>query len=410
MRKPRCRAVSKPNVGVEPGTKPEEAKAKVVRFRAEFVQLRKELDGLGEQYPFLKKYAARFDPPAPRKPGEPAGARRAVNAMAEAPFVNAVYDAGMYVDGSDGDLTVMDYQPGKARDLKVFLRGNSGTTGEPAPRKFLSVLSKGGGFYDRGTSGRLEFAEQIFRDAAPLAARVMVNRVWAWHFGKPLVPTLSDFGTQGEKPSHPELLEDLSARFIANGWSLKWLHREMLLSSAYRQASNPRADGEKADPTNRLLWRMNARRLDIEAFRDSLIATTGELKMDGGGPSTDVDLPTNLRRTVFGRISRARTNPLLRLYDFPDPSQHSPARDLTVTPLQQLFVMNSAFLESQAGKLGLLVEDAEGQAKIRLLYRRIFSRDPSPKELDLGLSYLNGATMEQYAQALLSTNEFIFWP
>ena len=396
----------------EPGTKPEEAKEKVVRFKAEFSQLRKELDAMGERYPFVKKYAARFDPPPQRKQGEPPATRRGnLDRSSDAPFVNAVYDAGMYVDGSDGDLTVLDFQPGKARDLPVFLRGNSGTTGEAAPRRFLTVLSKGGSGYDQGASGRLDLANQMFRDAGPLAARVMVNRVWAWHFGKPLVPTLSDFGTQGEKPSHPKLLEDLAARFIENGWSLKWLHREMVLSAAYRQASNPRADGEKVDPTNRLLWRMNARRLDIEAFRDSLIATTGELKMDGGGPSTDVDLATNQRRTVYGRISRARTNPLLRLYDFPDPSQHSPARDLTVTPLQQLFVMNSSFLESQATKLAVKVEEMpDGREKIQALYRRIFSRDPSPKELDLGMSFLNGAGMQQYTQALLSTNEFIFWP
>ena len=153
---------------------------------------------------------------------------------------------------------------------------------------------------------------------------------------------------------------------------------------------------------------MNARRLDIEAFRDSLLAASGELKMDAGGPSAEVDLATNQRRTVYGRVSRSRTNALLRLYDFPDPSQHSPARDLTVTPLQQLFVMNSAFLESRAEKLA--ETPGEGREKIRSLYRRIFSRDPSPKELDLGLSYLEGASMRQYAQALLSTNEFIFWP
>src|SRR5439155_4109185 len=114
-------------------------------------------------------------------------------------------------------------------------------------------------------SGRRELAEKIFTDSAPLAARVIVNRVWAWHMGKPLVGTPSDFGVQGEKPTHPELLDDLSARFIHHGWSLKWLHRQILTSATYRQASNPREEGLKADAGNSLLWRMNPRRLDIEA-------------------------------------------------------------------------------------------------------------------------------------------------
>src|SRR5207245_8036512 len=137
-------------------------------------------------------------------------------------------------------------------------------------------------------SGRLELAQKIFSDAQALAARVIVNRVWSWHFGTGLVTTPSDFGTQGEKPTHPELLDDLAARFIVHGWSLKWLHREIMLSAAYTQASNPRPDGVQAVPANRLLWRMNPRRLDIEAYRDSILQSTGSLDPEIGGPSADL--------------------------------------------------------------------------------------------------------------------------
>src|SRR5262249_10576100 len=162
-----------------------------------------------------------------------------------------------------------EYKPGEPRDLPVFLHGNADTPGQPAPRRFLTVLSKtpDAGFH-KG-SGRLELAERIFSDAAPLAARGIVNRGWAWHFGRPLVWTPSDCGVQGEKPRHPELLHDLAARFIDHGWSLKWLHREIMLSATYRQASRSRDDAANADPTNKLLWRMNPRRLDVESFRDS---------------------------------------------------------------------------------------------------------------------------------------------
>src|SRR6185436_18143220 len=160
---------------------------------------------------------------------------------------------------------------------------------------------------------------------------VFVNRVWDWHFGKPLVGTTSDYGTQGGKPSHPELLDDLASRFIAHGWSLKWLHREIMSSAAYRQSARPRDDGERADPANRLLWRMNPRRLDIEAYRDSILQATGSLDIETGGPSYDLDAADNFRRTLYGKVSRARLNALLRLYDLSDPTQHSPAREVTTS-------------------------------------------------------------------------------
>ncbi len=150
-----------------------------------------------------------------------------------------MFDAGIWIDGSDPDLTKVDIRPGVARDMNILPHANVAAPGAVAPRQFLTVLSKGDTTFKQG-SGRLEFADDIFTQSGPLAARVIVNRVWGWHFGKPLVATESDFGVQGEKPTHPELLDDLAARFIANGMSLKWLHREIMLSAAYRQASHPR--------------------------------------------------------------------------------------------------------------------------------------------------------------------------
>ena len=323
--------------------------------------------------------------------------------------MNTVYDCAQFVDGTDKQYTMIQYKPGEARDLPVMLHGNVTSLGEITPRHFLTVLSKGDSTFHQG-SGRRELADDFFGDGAPLTARVIVNRVWGWHFGKPLVATTSDFGVQGEKPTHPELLDDLAARFIANGWSLKWLNREIMLSAVYRQDSQPRPDAEAINPGNSLLWRMNPRRLDIEAFRDTLLRSAGQLSIEMGGPSADLDSAANTRRTVYGKISRTRINNLLRQYDFPDPMQTSSGRDLTTTSLQQLFLMNSQFIHNLAGTLAKSVDDeADTPAKVRALYRRILARDPSAKELDLAVTYLNGSTLDEYAQVLLSTNEEIFW-
>jgi len=184
-----------------------------------------------------------------------------------------------------------------------------------------------------------------------------------------------------------------------------------MLSAAYRQSSQSRADGRRADESNRLLWRMNPRRLDIEAFRDSLLQAAGALNNAMYGPSTNLDADQNTRRTVYGRISRTNLTTLLHLYDFPNPIQTSPGRDLTVTSLQQLFVMNSSFIQKQAAALAKAVEnEPDDSARLRSLYRRILARDPDAQELDMGLSYLAKGTAAQYAQVLLSTNEEIFWP
>jgi hypothetical protein len=390
-----------------PGSKPPETAAKAARLMVEIRQLQTELDELKDRYPQLaahvKAYGKNLPEVQPKNIVFP-------RPDPSEPFMNTVYDAALYVDGSDPDLTALDQRPGEPRNIPVLLHGNVNTPGDPAPRGFPAVLSKGDRFFQKG-SGRLELGERIFSDAAPLAARVIVNRVWGWHFGNPLVATASDFGTQGEKPSHPELLDDLAARFIANGWSMKWLHREILLSAAYRQSSRPDAEGLRVDQENQLLWRMNPRRLDIESFRDSILQTAGTLTDEMYGLPKDLDAKDNNRRTVYGRIDRQGLNGLLKLYDFPDAMQTSPGRYLTTTPLQQLFVLNSAFMQEKAATIAKAAgQERDSKAAIRSLYERVLAREPDGEEIDLALSYLQGGTLAQYAQVLLSSNEVIFWP
>ena len=391
----------------------EGAEARVTKWKAEIESLRDEMKALETKYPklvsSLEKYWT-FAPPVrePRPPDAPR--RREPRFTSSEPFTSAVYEAAQYVDGSDANYTFMTYKPGEVRDFPVLLHGNVATPGEVVPRHFPSVLAKGDANFKHG-SGRLELADRIFSDAAPLTARVIVNRVWEWHVGKPLVPTPSDFGTQGEKPTHPELLDDLAARFIAHGWSLKWLNREIMLSDAYRQSSRPRTDAAQVDPSNALVWRMNPRRMDIESYRDTLLRVSGRLNEQMYGPSEDVDSDNSVRRTVYSRVSRARAGKLFRLYDFPDATQTAPGRDMTTSSLQQLFVMNSGFMRLGAQAVVKNSEQLpDDTARVQELYRRIFGRTPTPKELDMALSYLNGGTLEQYAHILLSSNELIFWP
>jgi hypothetical protein len=400
----------------EPGTKPKEARQKVERFTKELDEIETQIADLRDKQSVLHDYLARLDKrpkPYDAEPGtKPAKDKQPKSGFAGStePFFHSVFDAGVWVDGTDPDLTMIEIKPGTARDLRVLPGGNVAKPGDVVPRGFPLVLSKGDAAFHHG-SGRLELAEKIFGDAASLSARVIVNRVWGWHFGKPLVDTPSDFGSQGSRPSHPQLLDDLAARFIANGWSLKWLHREIVLSATYRQTSRPRPEAAKVDAGNRLLWRMNPRRLDIEAYRDCILQAAGTLDTGLGGPSVDLDKSSNVRRTVYARISRGRVNNLLQQYGFPEATMHSPGRETVTTPLQQLFVLNSPFMRDQAAALvARVAKEPDDTARVRAIYRNVFARDASERELDLATRYLATGTMTDYAQALLCTNEVIFWP
>ena len=347
----------------------------------------------------------------PRQAGGGGGGRGGRGAGAVEPYMNAAFEAAQYVDASDPSYTFIEYKPGQARDMPVFRAGNYAAPGAVVPRGFPAVFAKGDANFRQG-SGRLELANRIFTDQAGLTARVIVNRVWAWHFGRGLVNTPSDFGSQGEKPSHPELLDDLAARFIANRWSLKWLNREIMLSATYQQASRPRPDGVKADEANALLWRQNPQRLDSEAYRDTLVRAAGVLDSQMGGPSGDLDGGSYFRRAIYGRVSRARSPQMQALFDFPAPTQTAPDRDVTTSTLQQIYLMNSAFIQNLAGAaVKTATAKVEGKPQqVAALYRQVLARNPTQAETKIALAYLQKGTLERYAQVLLSTNEEIFLP
>jgi hypothetical protein len=328
-------------------------------------------------------------------------------------FAPGVEDASLFVLPDGPHKTKLEYKPGMAQDVPMQVRGNPANPGPVVPRRFLSVLSPEEPKPFRQGSGRLELTRAIINEGGPLAARVIVNRVWEHHFGRGLVETPSNFGSEGARPSHPQLLDDLSARFVASGWSLKWLHREIVLSSAYRQASGPDPLKESVDPDNRWLWRANPRRLEIEAWRDAMLAATGSLDRRIGGAPLDLGAADNRRRTLYGTIKRRELHDMLRLHDFPDPTTHSAARTPTITPLQQLFVLNSSFVQEQAAALSrrLHVEASDTEARVRRAYLLLFARPATAAEVKLAVEFLTPASepaWQQYAQVLLGSNEFLF--
>ncbi len=307
---------------------------------------------------------------------------------------------------------VHSLKEGKATTLKVLARGNPDNVGDDAPRRFLEVL--GGSSCESG-SGRLDLARAIADPGNPLTARVMVNRVWHHHFGRGLVSTPGNFGRLGERPSHPELLDWLASRFVESGWSLKALHRLILLSSTYQQVSHADDLAIERDPENRLLGRSSRRRLEVESWRDALLAVSGRLDSIVGGPSFSLEDPKATRRTLYANISRHNLAPLLRLFDFPDPNITGPARSQTTVPLQQLIVLNDELFVASAKALAVSLESVgDDVAQIRTVYERLFARPATTEEIAIGLRYLqgddnNGLTRRQrYAQALLATNEFLY--
>jgi hypothetical protein len=309
----------------------------------------------------------------------------------------------------------------------VFRRGNPSRPGDPVPRAFLKVLSDGEPKPFTQGSGRLELAYAITSPTNPLTARVLVNRVWMEHFGEPLVNSPADFGTRSERPTHPELLDWLAAEFMRSGWSLKHLHRVMLLSSAYQQASRipdsalriPRS----TDPDNKLLWHYPRRRLDLEAMRDSLLFISGKLDPTMGGRSVEgASDPQNCRRTVYGLVDRQDLPALYRAFDFAAPDQCVERRPRTTVPQQALFGMNSPFVMEQARAL-VARPEISGETKparqVDALFCRVFGRHPMKQETVKALEFIeaakadtppeNGLTpWEQFAQVLLISNEAVF--
>ena len=329
------------------------------------------------------------------------------------PWSHVLREASVYVMPDGEDSTRLEYRESEARDLPVFQRGNPSNPGSIVPRRYLTVLQPEPATQFTNGSGRAELAETMFTNSAGLVARVLVNRIWDQHIGAGLVGTPSDFGAQGDRPTHPALLEYLAAEFVAHGWNLKWLHREILLSATYRQSSGYRSEADAIDPSNRLLWRMNRRRLDIEMWRDATLAATGKLDLSLGGPSQPVDDLNNVRRTIYAKVEREEMNNVLRMHDFPEASSHSPRREHTTTPLQQLFVLNSPWMEQQTEDLWLRLKPIESaDERIAQCYRLLFARSVTGQELEIAIEFLADDDSEKkckdYLQALLGLNEFHF--
>jgi len=265
-----------------------------------------------------------------------------------------------------------------------------------------------------------------------LTARVMVNRVWLHHFGNGLVRTPSDFGLRGEAPTHLELLDYLASQFMANGWSIKTLHRTIMLSETYQQQSQSHTEGESKDPENRWLWRMNRRRLDWESLRDSLLTVSGQVDLTMGGPSVPLlSEPFSTRRSIYGFIDRQNLPGLLRTFDFFAPDSSAPQRLQTTVPQQALYMLNSSFIQQQTTVLANRIsprqnanDSAAVEQRIQDLYELIYSRSPTTEELQLGKNFLaeippadpstapasdgEFSMWQEYVQSLLLSNEFVF--
>jgi hypothetical protein len=309
---------------------------------------------------------------------------------------------------------------GGGKAMRVNIRGNAEVLGEQAPPGFLQVLRGTQPVAGKGFT-RLDLAEAIANRGNPLTARVYVNRVWHYHFGRGLVGTLGNFGKLGDRPTHPELLDTLAVRFMESGWSTKWLHREIMLSATYRLDGNGDAQNAAKDPENLHLWRANLRRLDFEAWRDAMLVVSGLFDpVVGGQPSGQAEDPANVRRTVYSFISRFQPNPTLTIFDFPEPNVTSDRRHLTTSPQQQLFALNSKFTLAMAKAFAARIEKTESREseQVQLAWQLAFGRLPDARETTLSTAFLRAANtgagaghptnLQRLCHALLTSNEFTF--
>lgn len=319
----------------------------------------------------------------------------------------------------------------------VHLRGNYKFKGETVPRRFVEALGGTAQPAPETTSGRLELARQIAAPENPLTARVLVNRLWKHHFGEGLVSSPDDFGNMGQPPSHPELLDYLATEFVKRGWSIKQLHREIVLSATYHMSSRPGdPQAEAADPGNRWLHRMPVRRLEAEAIRDALLAVTGRLDGTLYGPSVPPHLTEFMegrgrpqvigpldgagRRTIYLAIRRNFLNPLLMSFDMPVPFAPQGRRSVTHVPAQALALLNNPFVQQQADRWGRQVASSPllPAERIARMYEAAFGRAPTPEESAAALAYVHTPSGTANAEAarpwidlahvLFNVKEFVF--
>jgi len=323
--------------------------------------------------------------------------------------------------GAPPHAVILEDRPHQ-RNPYVFKRGNPSSKGEQIPKQFLEILAGENRKPFTKGSGRLELAEAIASPDNPLTARVFVNRVWLYHFGAGLVGTPSDFGTRAEPPTHPELLDWLANAFMEGGWSVKKLHRLILLSAVYQQGSdraelspdettsriqrvsNRNGDSDlpdsTIDPENKYFFRFNRQRLDFEALRDSLLFVSGQLDLKVGGKAEEMfKTPFSKRRSVYGFIDRQFLPGPLRIFDFASPDMHAPQRSETTVPQQALFFLNGAFVVEQAKALaarsgagGGDTNAASPEAKISRMHRLLYQREPTAGQLKNSLNFLAAAS------------------
>ncbi len=313
--------------------------------------------------------------------------------------------------GASGRAMVL-YDLTQPKDSPVFIRGEANNKGDVVPRRYLEVLGGSDARPFTIGSGRLELARSIIDEKNPLTARVMVNRVWQHHFGTGFVPTPDDLGTQSEPPSHPELLDYLSSKFMANDWSLKKLHKEILMSAAWQQSSDTHQEYAEKDPFNKLLWRANIRRLEFEPLRDSILYVGGQLDTTMGGKPVDISEGTHVtqrryasaltrpgsvkmsqdhRRSVYGYVDRSDVMEMMYVFDFASPDMPTGRRYETTVPQQALFLMNSPLVIEQAKNVVHREEFAEiddDMQRIVFLYELFFQRLPNATETKLGSEFV----------------------
>ena len=329
---------------------------------------------------------------------------------------------------------------GKAVNARVQRKGEPSSLGEDVPRGFLQILG-GPEVKDSKDSGRDELAEWIADRKNPLTARVMVNRIWQQHFGKGIVQTPNDFGVRGKAPTHPELLDYLASRFVESGWSIKAMHKLIMLSQVYQLSSEDQPRNSLADVNNELLWRFNRRRLSAEEIRDAVLAVSGALDRSMGEahpfpPENEytftqhkpfVAVYDSGRRSIYLMQQRIKKQPFLEVFDGADPNATTAERSLSTTAIQALFMMNAPFMHEQADKLAVRVGMAfpEEPRRIEYAYRLAVGRHPNKEEVRIGQEYLQQCrerlkelntpaeqwqrgALASYMRVLLSGNEFMF--